>query len=116
MNERLCSRGYFGVGAYFAEDAGKVDQYIDVDHSFKKHGPLAPLHQQLYSSGSRRHPGRVYYILLCRVCLGLAACTRNGEETLDGHNVWTANRKSEKRELANIPGTSPPFRYHSELV
>lgn len=119
FNEKFASRDYFGFGSYLAEDPGKSDQYCGAPD--RQLCPESPLHRLLY--GAAGHPGEVFYVLLCRVCLGFAAHTRDGEALLgsDGSaagHVWAAARgpKARKRELAEIPGVDPPLRFHSQVV
>ena len=50
-----------------AEDAGKCDQYVAGDGAFG--GRLEGLHQRLYGA-AQDHPGRVYYLLVCRTTMG----------------------------------------------
>ena len=56
-------------GSYFADDAGKIDQYCVTDERYVRG---TELHSRLYPSQSEgeRHPGRVLYGLVCRVALG----------------------------------------------
>jgi hypothetical protein len=56
-------------GSYFADDAGKIDQYCVRDEQYVRGNDL---HTRLYPSqaGSQRHPGNVFYGLVCRVALG----------------------------------------------
>jgi hypothetical protein len=58
-------------GVYLAEDVGKCDQYTTVDGHYK---PSSELHRRLYGQ-HHAHPGHVYYVLICRVTLGLPAIT-----------------------------------------
>ena len=69
MNERF-SGGLFGHGTYLAEDVGKNDQYVTCDDRFDsdESTPLGALHKRLYHHRSAQHPGRVFYVLVCRVC------------------------------------------------
>jgi hypothetical protein len=104
LNERF-SGGLFGQGTYFAEDVGKNDQYVTEDTSFGSHPEL---HKELYPSAAQ-HPGKVFYIFLCRVTLGHFCRTKDASKNLDtSGSLWA----SEKRELAPIPGSSPPEPYH----
>ena len=56
-------------GSYFADDAGKIDQYCVRDEQYVRGNDL---HTRLYPSqaGGQRHPGKVFYGLICRVALG----------------------------------------------
>jgi len=69
LNERFAGASAgttFGDGSYFADDAGKIDQYVVED---KRYNAAKALHQQLYSDSSS-HPGSVFYALVFRVTLG----------------------------------------------
>jgi hypothetical protein len=126
LNERFCCGGLFGHGVYFAEDPAKNDQYTTVDADCTaSSAALQSLHNALYAVKTQLqpqpqsqpqpqpHPGDVYYILLCRVVLGHFVSTR--EKHLDdeaGESIWAVP----KRELAVIPGTSPPIHYHSLIA
>lgn len=98
----------FGDGTYFAEDAGKNDQYVKVDAQYQG----SDLHKRLYDSASD-HPGSVYYILACRVALGCHVRTHNfgnGACSVDDNMpVFPVSF----RELATVPNVSPPVHYHS---
>ena len=52
-NERF-SGGLFGNGTYFAEDAGKNDQYVHVDAQYSAGNEL---HKRLYAHRTSTHPG-----------------------------------------------------------
>jgi hypothetical protein len=131
LNERF-SGGLFGQGTYFAEDISKNDQYVTVDKRFGDHPEL---HRELYGSLNLWHPKDVYYVFVCRVVAGQFCRTKDGETQLDADptrsdairsplgrifgasaptpaSVWS----SSKRELAGIPGTSPPEPYHGLLA
>jgi len=113
LNERFSSRSCFGFGSYMAEDAGKVDQYIKPDEFH--HWRNKTLHDKLYVH--RRHPGRCFYIFVCRSSLGLVARTRDGNMTLEGHSVWAqAKQRARQREFDFAPHVWPQLRYHSQLV
>lgn len=117
FNERVAKRGYFGYGTYFADDAGKADQYVDHigDPGFDSNSSL---HNELYYKLNQWHPRHVHYILLCRVALGHHARSHDGEINLDtGGPVWlTTGKREQRRELANIPGVEPPCRHHSLIM
>jgi hypothetical protein len=69
MNERFAGASAgtaFGDGSYFADDAGKIDQYVRVDQQYDG---TSSLHKRLYST-SHSHPGHVFYALVFRVMLG----------------------------------------------
>jgi len=115
LNERYSGSGAgtaFGDGVYLAEDVGKTDQYCTAD---ARYTPSSDLHRRLYGR-HHPHPGSVYYVLVCRVCLGYPAITtRTGRQ-------MTHRDTSEKlfpvsfRELAAIPDVSPPITYHSLIA
>lgn len=70
LDPGLAQRGLFGCGAYFAEDAAKVAQYMTVDEEWRgrqadEEDELHDLHKKLYSAV--KHAGNVYYALVCRV-------------------------------------------------
>jgi hypothetical protein len=107
LNERF-SGGQFGNGIYFAEDIGKIDQYVTEDAAFGDHEGL---HFQLFLD-DQRHEGHLFYALLCRVAFGHFCRTRDARTIMDTReSLWS----STKRELAAIPGTSPPELFHGLL-
>lgn len=112
LNERF-SRGVFGNGVYLAEDAEKCDQYCTPDAGLKE--SLEDLQSRLYDGCRLEHPGRVFYTIVCRVILGFTVYTKDGET-----NMYPPNQgvfaNSDKRELAIIPGSSPPIHYHTMIV
>jgi hypothetical protein len=105
------SDGLFGQGAYFAENPCKNDQYVSKDATY--HGndmasDLHLLHKALYRKV--KHPGDVYYIILCRVVMGRYVRTQQPPVDMDaGGSIWA----SLERELAQIPSTNPPIHYHA---
>lgn len=111
LNERF-SGGLFGEGSYLAEDAGKNDQYVTSD---KRYGQEKQLHECLFREGIRHPEEKIYYIFVCKAVLGHFASTKDGEHALSGSRepVFAG---SGKRELATIPGLSPPVHYHALLV
>ena len=110
-NERF-SGGLFGNGTYFAEDAGKNDQYVGVD---ERYDAASELHKRLYAHGAH-HPGKVYYLLVCRVALGhhvrTVASGRGATNADDGSPVFPISF----RELAAVPNVTPPVHYHALLA
>ena len=68
MNERF-SGGLFGHGTYLAEDVGKNDQYVTRDERMNADAstPVGALHKRLYKHRNAQHPGKVFYLLVCRV-------------------------------------------------
>ena len=119
-NERYSSgKSLFGNGCYFGEDADKVDQYVTVDPTFTRlRGSESKgiLHARLYgTSRQQKHPGNVYYLLICRVALGHFVRTLEKApscKSLDhGGPVFAASNNA--RELADVPGVKPPVHYHA---
>jgi hypothetical protein len=109
MNERFAGASAgtkFGAGLYFADDAGKADQYAGLD----KQCDATSLHKCIYSS-SDRHPGHVFYALVFRVTLGHSVHYADKEKAEDCFNP-----NAESRELCSIPNTNPPKPYHSLVV
>ena len=102
----------FGDGTYLAEDAGKNDQYVAVDAAYDG---TSELHKRLYGHGVQ-HPGKVFYLLVCRVALGHQVRTtqygRSAKSMDGGFPVFPISF----RELSDVPGVSPPVRYHSLLA
>lgn len=107
LNERF-SGGLFGHGTYLAEDIAKNDQYCTYD---EHHGAHPELHDLLFSDPSH-HPGQLLYVFVCRVLLGYPVRTKDGQMDEAGRSIWS----SEGRELATVPGSSPPLLHHSLLV
>ena len=102
----------FGEGSYFADDAGKIDQYTTLD---EKHDGRSSLHNCLYST-SHSHPGNVFYALVFRVTLGHSVhFADKGEESF-----WLIEEGPPKRfnrkELCSIPGIDPPTPCHSLIA
>jgi len=116
VNERFSS-GLFGYGSYFAEDAGKCDQYTTVDQVF---GQEKELHHRLFRDGLRHPNDGLHYIIVCRVVMGYYVRSNDGTIALD--TVGTAALDTvhanplDKRELNTIPGVTPPLHYHALLV
>jgi len=114
LNERF-SDGHFGSGLYLAEDASKIDQYCTPDQEFASGSDsLAELHRSLYKS-TDEHPGKVFYCFVVRAMLGFPVYTKDGETNCSNgdERIWATDFK---RELAAIPGVSPPIPYHSLVV
>ncbi|KAJ1466765.1 hypothetical protein T484DRAFT_1987620 [Baffinella frigidus] len=107
MNERFAGSSggaRFGNGVYFGDDSGKIDQYCDID---KKYDTSSLLHRRLYD-GNCRHPGDVFYALVCRVTLG---CSRVYKGSGDFHPS-----SKNHSELCDVPGTAPPVTHHSLIA
>ena len=114
LNERFSGTSAgnaFGDGVYFAEDVGKTDQYVTPDLAYD---PKSDLHRRLFGRNFR-HPGSLFYVVVCRVALGYPICTRqHGAKSvsLEGGPVFERSF----RELAAIPGISPPILHHSLIA
>ncbi|CAE8607606.1 unnamed protein product [Polarella glacialis] len=115
FNERLSGgpRSYFGQTLYFAEDAGKCDQYCTRDSSYME-AHAKTLHEMLYKDGCE-HPGDVFYMFACLHTMG--KFVRTDSKLLDAPNldhpdccVWAT---PQRREFACIPGLKPSLHYHS---
>jgi len=105
MNERFAGASagtMFGDGSYFADDAGKIDQYVRVDQQYDG---TSSLHKRLYST-SHSHPGHVFYAIVFRVTLGHSVHFADKREA-------SFNPNTRRRELCSIPSTDPPTSYHS---
>lgn len=111
------SGGIFGMGLYFADTTTKNDQYTTEDAAYNSKNEL---HAELYS-GPGDHPGKVHYVLVCRVVMGCIVRTQRrlpkGDlEDMDrgnGESVWAPG--AARRELKKVPGNYPGARmnYHS---
>ena len=117
MNERYAGSAagtMFGQGSYLAEDAGKCDQYTMMDMQLNA-GDASDLHKRLYPP-SVPHPGKVFYILVCRVALGFHVRTQNTQRPFKsaetGQPVFPVN----ERELGPVPGISAPAILHHSLL
>jgi hypothetical protein len=100
----------FGAGVYFAEDAGKCDQYTVSDEQYD---PADSLHQKLFKDVSDFPDSEVFYIFVCTVAMGHCKLTKvyPGTNGMCGGGVF-ANRR--RAELAKVPGQL--FEYHSLLA
>ena len=108
MNERFAGASAgtaFGDGSYFADDAGKIDQYVTRD---RKYDSSDLLHSRLYS-GTEKHPGNVFYGFVCRVALGHTVMFKDKQ-------AGCFNPNARRRELCNMPNTEPPTPYHSLMA
>ena len=99
------SDGLFGQGVYMAENACKTDQYTTKDSAYG--GALRELHGHLYAHGVQHPQMPVYYLILCRVVMGVPVSTRDGQTDAAGASIWSMP----DRELSTIGGTST--FYHS---
>ena len=112
LDPTIAANGLFGRGTYFAESAGKIDQYATVDHKFQSDGPLAELHEKLYGIATK-HPGRVRYALVCRVALGQPAVTKDGQTRLEDGAALFSDGEA-RAALAPLAGGVPPQSLRAE--
>mmetsp|Transcript_17786 Transcript_17786/g.27487 ORF Transcript_17786/g.27487 Transcript_17786/m.27487 type:complete len:187 (-) Transcript_17786:560-1120(-) len=101
MNERYSTSAAFGHGTYFADDAGKSDQYVMPDQSYNQRDPLHGL-----LGYHNDFPGTVYYCFVTRVMLGCSKRYNRG-------GVFATGRES---ELEAIPESDPATPFHSLVV
>jgi hypothetical protein len=115
MNERYAGAAagaLFGQGSYLAEDAGKCDQYTKIDLQLDG----SDLHKRLYSP-SVPHPGKVFYILVCRVARGYHQRTEDRGGTFkDADNPGQLVFPVNERELSPVKGISAPNILHHSLL
>ena len=95
----------FGDGVYLAEDVGKTDQYTAVDARYDRTNEL---HLRLYGR-HHAHPENVFYLLVCRVCLGYAARTTQTGKGAEHVKTDQPLFPISFRELACIPSVTPPI-------
>ena len=116
MNERFAGTAAgaaYGEGSYLAEDAGKNDQYTKVDPQYDG---SSELHKRLYAHGARHHPGKVFYILVCRVALGHQVRTQEHGPLATSSDTGRRVFPISFRELDTVAGVSPPVHHHSLLA
>ncbi len=114
MNERFAGTAAgaaYGEGSYLAEDAGKNDQYTKVDSQYDG---SSELHKRLYAHGAR-HPGKIFYILVCRVALGHHVRTQQMGRSATSSDTDRRVFPISFRELDTVAGVSPPVHHHSLL-
>ena len=111
LSDKFCD-GLFGKGIYLAESITKNDQYSEQDAGYNCRAKLRDLHTCLYHKGATRHPGKVYYVLVCRTLLGCTLRTQDNRQNMDNHG--TAVYAKQDRELAYIDGhySGPRIHYH----
>ena len=102
----------YGDGTYLAEDAGKNDQYVGVDEQYDAGSEL---HKRLYRHGAH-HPGKVYYLLVCRVALGHHVRTQAAGKAATSMDDSRPVFPVSFRELAAVPDVTPPVHYHALLA
>ena len=78
---------------------------------------LDELHKRLYTNGSN-HPGRVFYLLVCRVATGYIVRTQTAHYLHDMVSADTGERifPVVTRELAAVAGVEPPVWHHTLLA
>merc|ERR1711924_339719 len=103
-------------GVYAAEDIEKADQYATPDPVYMASG-LEELHARLFRVGTAtRHPGEdLFYVFVVRAAAGVPVRTTDGKTDLDraSRDVFAT---IDQRELSEVPGVSPPLRFHSLVV
>ena len=115
MNERFAGAAagtMFGQGSYLAEDAGKCDQYTMMD---LQHDGASDLHKRLYSP-SAPHPGKVFYILVCRVARGYHVRTETNSRPFKSADTGQPIFPVNERELSPVKGISAPNILHHSLL
>lgn len=124
FNERYSGGplSYFGQTLYYAEDAGKCDQYCTVDCKDGAGQTMDAevantLHELLYAANNQ-HQEDVFYIFVCLHVMGKSVRTKSkapDAPNLDHPDnfVW-ANQQ--RREFACIPGMKPAVHYHSLIA
>ena len=114
MNERYAGDAFgalFGQGSYLAEDAGKCDQYTKIDLQLDG----SDLHKRLYSP-SVPHPGKVFYILVCRVARGYHVRTETNSRPFKSADTGQPIFPVNERELSPVKGISAPNILHHSLL
>ena len=91
--------------ADLAEDVGKNDQYCGLDSHYDS---SKDIHKRLYDASHTKHPGKVFYIVVCRVALGHHIRNETG-------GVFALGGRC-RRELCQVPGTMPPVSPPSLLA
>ena len=127
----------FGEGNYFAGDAGKCDQckqstsnphhnllFREMSERLRMDADVTPnpgwkvdddLHNMLYPDAADfLRGGEVFYIFVCKVCLGhcMHTDTKEGKRTGTGDYVFATKRR---RVLVTVPG-SDTVQFHSLLA
>lgn len=102
------------LSADLAEDVGKCDQYVRCDASHDS----SALHKTLYHERLFPHPGSVFYVIACRVALGLPVRIRDNskEDAVSIDHNYFAFANENYRELASVPDVSPPITHHSLIA
>eukprot|EP01065_Artemidia_motanka_P001680 TRINITY_DN1076_c4_g1_i1.p1 TRINITY_DN1076_c4_g1~~TRINITY_DN1076_c4_g1_i1.p1 ORF type:complete len:1793 (+),score=600.34 TRINITY_DN1076_c4_g1_i1:79-5379(+) len=112
---RFCP-GVQGFTLDLAENPAACDVHASSDI---QDGAFPDLHTRIYRAGVK-HPGKCYYMLLCRVVLGRVCGSANGSTNLDDKQPLFDDPRPFRgpegeacfvRDLRNIPGKD--VRYHS---
>ena len=106
LDPHIAANGMFGRGTYFAENAGKNDQYTAEDVKFQKEGELAELHEKLYK-GQQQHSERVRYIVVCRVALGRTVRTMDGHTQLSSASTPLFTDDTRSYLAKRVDGVAP---------
>ena len=73
---------------------------------------LKDLHKILYNQDHAllKHPGAVFYVIVCRVTLGYTLATEDGQKTVGGNppRELFAMGGNNRRELSSMPGVTTP--------
>jgi len=121
LNDRVASSaGTFGAGIYLAEDIEKADQYAQPDADFEAPG-MEELHSRLFRAGGNTHPGEdLFYCFVVRGICGLQLCSTGlqrlppGQASMcDEETGQQLFMTEDRRELVQVPGSSPPVSHHS---
>eukprot|EP00929_Paragymnodinium_shiwhaense_P075215 TRINITY_DN38448_c0_g3_i1.p1 TRINITY_DN38448_c0_g3~~TRINITY_DN38448_c0_g3_i1.p1 ORF type:complete len:835 (+),score=209.77 TRINITY_DN38448_c0_g3_i1:101-2605(+) len=129
MKDRLSSGlgNMFGGGLYLGEDPEKIDQYTLPDTKYEQPG-MEGLHARLFRAGGNSHPDDdLFYCAVVRAAAGLPfhstglltkdykiADPSKGEVgQIDVQTKQEVFKNVDRRELADIPGVSPPLAYNS---
>ncbi|CAE8601108.1 unnamed protein product [Polarella glacialis] len=116
LNPTLSARsGAFGAGVYLAEEAAKIDQYTTPDSSYEQ-DQLDELHARLFRPSWPKHPEEdLFYCIVVRTVLGHPVFTKDAVKSLND-NGGAVFHDEDRRELVQVPGSSPPVRYSSLIA
>merc|ERR1712167_53516 len=98
-------------GTYLAEDAQKNDQYVKMDEKYGEPKCMKDMHRVMFSN-THRHPGQLFYIVVCRVTLGYPFFTQDANHCMarpgdpnGGQSLWHPRAQVAGSQLNNIHGT-----------
>ena len=83
---------------------------------------MEELHKRLFRPGGHHHPGDdLFYAFVARVACGAQLATRGLAQedrppTRDVDTGAMVFHNDERRELAVVPGSTPPVHFHSLVV